>query len=62
MLLALEVGAFDILGVLDCWFIAIARCKETEKGKIKLGHHHNSPQNPKSRFIHNQVVHPQLLT
>ena len=24
--------------------------------------HHNSPQNPKTRFIHSQVVRPQLLT
>jgi hypothetical protein len=24
--------------------------------------HHDSPQNPKTRFIHNQVVGPLLLT
>jgi hypothetical protein len=30
--------------------------------QAKLGHHHNSWQRPKTRFIHNQVVRPQLLT
>ena len=36
--------------------------KQTHNNQKLTTNHHNSPQNPKTRFIHNQVVRPHLLT
>jgi hypothetical protein len=35
---------------------------KSNKNKNKPGTHHNSPQTPKTRFIHSKVVGPLLLT
>jgi hypothetical protein len=42
--------------------IAKISADKPNKAKYEPGTHHNSPQTPKTRFIHNKVVRPQLLT